>query len=384
MNKRFARLANPFPLIGYNGPAYFCDRERELTSLIEAIHNGRNVTMIARRRIGKSALLEHLRFTLDQNELWIILYIDLMKTSSALDLYKLLAKALYETRTRGILKKLTDLEIMSRLRMTLSVNPITQLPELSFDLRQKTISESMESLMDWLARADKVLIIFDEFQQILNYKEKNVEGLLRSEMMRLPGIRYIFSGSDQHLLEDMFNNSSRPFFSSTQNISLDSIDSVAYKKFISNHFNSVKRKISQDALDYVLHVADGETFAVQKLCNSIFASGIPFVTLPIAKEQLVKVLNEQQPYYERIRALLKGDSVQFHLLRALARAGEVSEITGKDFMGEHGFTNSSSIFKAIRALEGYHLVSRKILSDGKLGYFINDALFKAWLNTLPQ
>ncbi len=339
--------------------------------------------MIARRRIGKSALLEHFRYTLDQNDDWIILYIDLMKTSSLLELYKLLAKAIYDSKSMGILAKLSELEIMNRLRMSLSVNPITQLPDISIDLKDSQVNQSIDTLMDWLSKAKKVLIIFDEFQQILNYKEKNVEGLLRSEMMRLPGIRYIFSGSDQHILEDMFNNTSRPFFSSTQNLALNAIDPVIYKKFIHNHFKKAKRKISDEALNYILHVSDGETFAVQKLCNSIFASGIPHVTLPIAKEQLVRVLNEQQPYYERVRALLKGDSVQFALLRGIAREGEADEITGKDFMMAHGFTNSSSVFKAARSLESYQLISKKVLKNGRMGYFINDALFSAWLNTLP-
>ena len=273
---------------------------------------------------------------------------------------------------------------MNRLRLTLSVNAITQLPEISIDLKHGQVSQSITSLLNWLASNKNTLVILDEFQQILTYKEKNTEGLLRAEMMRLPGIRFIFSGSDQHILEDMFSNSSRPFYNSTQNLALLPIDAQVYKKFISNHFKKAKRTISTEAMEFILFVSDGETFAVQKICNAIYSTGIPIITLPIAKETFARVLNEQQTYYERIRALLRADSVQFALLRAVARSGEVAEITGAEFMKANQFSNSSSIFKAVRSLEGYQLVSKKMTSTGKMVYFISDALFKSWLNTLPS
>lgn len=382
--KRFSPLSNPFPLIGYNGPLYFCDREKELDKLMEAINNGRNVSLIARRRLGKSALLEHLIHTLNQKSSWTIIYIDLIKTSSMQELYKILAQSIYESRSKGFLSKISEGEIMGRLRITLSVNPITQLPDITIDLKEGQVNQSITSLLNWLASNKRTLIVFDEFQQILSYQDKNIEGFLRSEMMRLPNIRFIFSGSDQHILEDMFRSPSRPFYNSTQNLPLLPIDAIAYKKFISNHFKKSKRTISTEALDFILFVSDGETFAVQKICNAIYSSGIATITLPIAKEIFARVLDEQQTYYERIRALLGANSVQFALLRAISRSGEVSEITGAEFMKAHQFSNSSSIFKAIRSLEGYQLVSKKVNAEGKMAYFINDALFKSWLNTLPN
>ena len=351
---------------------------------MEAVSNGRNVSLIARRRIGKSALLEHLVYTLKQTAPWTIIYIDLVKTSSLQELYKILAQVIYESRSKGFLSKISEVEIMNRLRITLSINPITQLPDISIDLKKNQVAQSMTSLLNWLASNKNTLIILDEFQQILTYQDKNTEGFLRSEMMRLPGIRFIFSGSDQHILEDMFRNSSRPFYNSTQNLALLPIDAVVYKKFINNHFKKAKRTISAETLDFIMFVSDGETFAVQKICNAIYSSGIPTITLPIAKEIFARVLDEQQPYYERIRALLGADSVQFALLRAISRSGEVSEITGAEFMTANQFSNSSSIFKAIRSLEGYQLVSKKVTPEGKMAYFINDALFKSWLNTLPS
>lgn len=384
MSKRYPTLSNPFPLVGYNGPHYFCDREHELRALRSAITNGQNISLIARRRIGKSALLEHLRDTLEHaRPKWRVIYLDLIKTSTLEDLYRLLATELYEARDSGILSKLKDLDFLSRLRMSVGINPVTQLPEVTFDLGQKEVKKSLSFLLSELANEQRVILVFDEFQQILAYPEPQTEGFIRSEMMRLPGVRFIFCGSDQHLLEEMFHHSARPFFNSTTGMTLGSIDADAYKTFIISHFSAFKRTISDEALDFILHIADGETYAVQKLCNAIFAMGYPKVTLPLAKEVFRQVLHELQHYGERIRALLQPDSVQFSVLKAVARTGPVDEITGKEFLELHNFHNPSSVLKAVKSLEGYQLVSRKINPDGKLAYYVNDALLKAWLNTLP-
>ena len=88
-------------------------------------------------------------------------------------------------------------------------------------------------------------IVFDEFQQILNYADKNVEALLRSEMQRLSNVRFIFSGSDQQLLQDMFNHTRRPFYQSTESMTLDPIRPEIYKKFISVKFKPAKADFAE-------------------------------------------------------------------------------------------------------------------------------------------
>jgi len=55
----------PFPTTGYAGPEYFCDREAELSSLINNMNGGNSTTLIALRRMGKTALIRHLFHYLD-------------------------------------------------------------------------------------------------------------------------------------------------------------------------------------------------------------------------------------------------------------------------------------------------------------------------------
>lgn len=53
------KLKNPFVYEGYEGPDYFCDRTEETEKLIANWQNGRNVTLVSPRKIGKTGLIKH-------------------------------------------------------------------------------------------------------------------------------------------------------------------------------------------------------------------------------------------------------------------------------------------------------------------------------------
>lgn len=53
------KLANPFIYQGYESPEYFCDRKAETKTLMSHLKNGRNVTLISPRRLGKTGLIKN-------------------------------------------------------------------------------------------------------------------------------------------------------------------------------------------------------------------------------------------------------------------------------------------------------------------------------------
>ena len=57
---------NPFLIAGYHSPEFFCDRETETSAILDALHNGRNVTLIAPRRMGKTGLIRHAFYRLKE------------------------------------------------------------------------------------------------------------------------------------------------------------------------------------------------------------------------------------------------------------------------------------------------------------------------------
>lgn len=376
-------LHNPFPITGYHGPDYFCDREKECRQLSAAVKNGRNVTLIARRRIGKTSLLHHFANQVSTAKpAWRVAYVDLVKTNSLKALYELLARTLFLEQKKS--KRMPDLNLLGRLRMTLGMDPLTQLPQVSFDLKEGQVPESLHNLLNWVGEQPRMIVAFDEFQQILTYEDKQVESLLRSEMQRLKDVRFIFSGSDQRLLQEMFDHNARPFYQSTEQMTLGPIDRDAYGKFIRKKFKAGKMEITAEALGYLLNVTDGETFAIQRLCNAAYEMAYPQVTMPLMQDTLRRVLDQQQQSYEQIRALLGPQSNLFAVLRAMARLGVVSATYGNEIIQASGIFNASSVNKAIQSLHRYGVVSQIVTAKGERGYVVDDALFRAWLTSLPD
>ena len=97
MNNKPRRIANPFLVYGYEGPHYFCDREEETRKLVSALANGRNVTLAAPRRIGKTGLIHNVFNRVRNSEDNIIcIYVDIFPTRCLADFVHLLGKAVFE------------------------------------------------------------------------------------------------------------------------------------------------------------------------------------------------------------------------------------------------------------------------------------------------
>src|SRR5437016_8707613 len=84
---------NPFVIQGYEGPAYFCDREKETQRIISAVRNNRNIALISMRRIGKSGLIEHAFNQLQKRNDTACFYLDLFPTNSLKEFIQLFSNA---------------------------------------------------------------------------------------------------------------------------------------------------------------------------------------------------------------------------------------------------------------------------------------------------
>ena len=89
---------NPFLIAGYYSPEYFCDRENSTVTIIGALQNGRNITLISPRRMGKTGLIQHTFHRLKEIEPdAVTLYMDIYSTQSLGDFVRLFASTVLGT-----------------------------------------------------------------------------------------------------------------------------------------------------------------------------------------------------------------------------------------------------------------------------------------------
>jgi len=369
---------NPFIVEGYISRAYFCDRKNELKILHRNVQNGSNTTLISPRKMGKSGLiLRYFEELLLKNSTQSI-YIDIYSSRSLNDFIKLAAEAILlkfpEKTTIG--KKF--LKFLKGLRPMISFDPFTSVPQIQIEYKsQQEKIYTLQGLFTFLEEQNMPIVIaIDEFQQISEYPEKNVEAILRTYIQQLKNIQFIFCGSNKSMMTEMFTHAKRPFFASTRLMYLDKIKGSEYAKFIRNHFESNKKHINDEALEAILDLTKSHTFYTQNLCNYIFSMKVKVIDIEVVKKAMAAILKENESFFFQYRQLLTSD--QWNYMIAVAKEDEVSQVTAQRFISKYNIGTPANSRRILKALIEKELILEN-LSTEKSTYQIYDVFLSRWL-----
>ena len=365
---------NPFLIVGYHSPEFFCDRETETATILDALKNGRNITLIAPRRMGKTGLIcnafHHLK---EQKSDIITLYMDIYSTQSIGDFVRLFANTVLGKLDAAPQKALNRIsQFIRSCRPVFTFDELTGVPKVTIDVAPQDEKRTLKEIFDYLASSQRhCCIAIDEFQQIAEYPEKGIEALLRSYIQFLPNVNFIFAGSKQHLMQEMFTSSKRPFYQSTQLINIGSIDRETYADFAIGLFAKCSKLLPRDVFYAIYEMYDGHTWYIQYLLNRLYGynQDVDMVMVSDAMEQIV---SEQSYSYQ---TLLKSYSAgQVRLLKAIAREGCVKEILAGDFISRNRLRAASSVSASLKRLQDNELVYLT-----PQGYIIYDRFMREWL-----
>lgn len=370
--------STPFPITGYYGPEYFCDREDETRRLSLNIKGGISTVLTAKRRMGKTSLILHV---LGRQPKGIrTIYLDILSTESRNDFLNELATSLIRNTAerKGFGSRLW--EFIRSLRPTLKFDELTGAPQVFFFPENQNVDERIESILKFLEKGnEKIVIAIDEFQQILNYPEPNTDALLRTIIQRMKNLVFIFSGSQQHLMNDLFTLPARPFYKSTSMMRLGKIEQGKYSDFILGKFKNAGIKISNEIISQLLTWADTHTYYVQLLCNRVYLSGHKEITTEIWKEEAWNLLDEHEPVFYNYRNMLTKP--QWDLLKAIGNEGEAYEITASAFIRRYTLGSPATVLRSLKSLLKMELILVDFNTDGRRYYQMNDLLFRRWVES---
>ena len=252
---------NPFILVGDIPAPYFCDRQQEAARLIKGIHGGENFCLVSARRMGKSRLVKHCSLMPEIADNYYFFYVDLLHTSSLRDFAFAFGRCVFDAlQSKGEKFVRQFLSAVQSLTVTMTIDPLSSMPQFGLSLNQDAQLEyTFESIFRYLENADKPCIVcFDEFQQINKYPEKNVEALLRSHIQHMGNAHFIFSGSERHMLEEMFNSSAHPFYNSASYMGLEAIPEEKYIEFVCYWFEQYHKNIDAELVQTIYRLAEEE------------------------------------------------------------------------------------------------------------------------------
>jgi len=368
-------IENPFSVNVYQGSDYFCDRESETNRLLSDIRNGSSVTLFSIRRIGKTGLLHHLLNQLPVG--WKGIYIDILATENLNQFLNLLATAIIKSVPEKSPFGKRIWTFIKSLRPMISFDNLTGEPQASFDIKRKDVELNINSVLQFLEQQDlRILIVIDEFQQIVHYPEQNTDAWLRTIIQKLSNITFIFSGSQQHLMLELFTAPQRPFYRSTQLLKLEKLDKVVYCDFIILMFQKYNKEISSSQVMNILEWTDNHTYYVQLICNRVFSATKKKVTDELWRHQANQLLQEQESIFFYYRNMLT--TPQWQLLKAIAQYGLVYMPTSKEFLTKNQLGTSATVIRSLKSLVEYELVYSDFNSKGEKFYSVYDVFFHRW------
>ena len=338
-----------FPQSLASGEA-FCNRKEEQKKLKYNLLESKPTLIVSPRRYGKTSLALH---TIKRSRLQHAQF-DFLSSVSVNDIEKIILKGIgqllgrIEKGPRKALKLAIDL--FSGLSIKLSSDTLG----LSIEINKKSVDPAA-SILNILERAEKlsrkynikIVLLFDEFQRIYQVSDNQaIESVIRQIAQASKKLSFVFSGSNRHLLNQIFNDRNRPFYKLCDQITLDRINQEDYVHFIHNVAKKTKRNIENSAIDRIFYHTEQHPYYMNLLCSRLWKlekiklSDVDVVWGNYAFEERSQVANELD--------LLSN--AQRKLLVALARCDGTNLPRSKTFQMQSGMPGAT-IAQALKFLE---------------------------------
>ncbi len=369
-------LDNPFITYGYESAEYFCDRKSETKQLIDLLTNGNHVALISPRRMGKTGLLHHCFCQTEIQQHYHTFLIDIYATKNLQDFVFQMGRSIVNRlKSRG--QKAIDrfLQIVTSLRTGITFDGQGN-ATWNLDIGEiKSPSFTLEEIFSYLQSAERHCIVaIDEFQAITQYPESNVEAMIRTYVQQCRNSLFIFSGSQQSMMSEIFISPARPFYQSVSMMFLQAVPLSEYEAFADYHFESRGRHIESGVVKSVYERYEGITWYVQRVLNQLYAmteKGETVMASDVERAENHIIAQNEEAYKD---TLFQLSVRQRDLVLAISKEGKARQITSSAFVKRHHLTSASSVQKASALL-----VSKQILTHRQGIYEIYDKFFSAWL-----
>jgi len=349
-----------FPLTIATGHS-FCNREAVRAQIQSNIEQVQPTLLSAPRRYGKTSLVEQvLHYDIPRSQL---------KNHFSHSIELLMAHDLESVQTiilAGIGRLAGEILPFHKSAMIKLQGYFSAMrPEYTMDVNGPRIAlspkVSLHSITEGLMRLDQmakkegvsVTLAMDEFQQIATIKQHaEIEAAIRSAVQRSTCISYIFTGSNRHLLDIMFENTSRPFFGQCERITLERISEEKYRPFILNAAHDRwGNHIDADALNRILLLTRCHPYYVNALCHRLWRYSKAINAVDVESEWTYLIDQESDNISSQVGKLA---ATQRAVMLALAKSPNAN-LTGKNFL-QGARLAASSCAQATKALKAGDLI----------------------------
>lgn len=354
----------------------FTDREKETERLLLNFRHGVNTVLISPRRWGKTSLVRKV-CRLAQSDKLKVVYLDIFSCRSDRDFYDAFASAVLKQTSSKWDEWLENAKLfLSRISPKISVgtDPMTDF-SISFEMNPKSndVDEILQ-LPEKIAQKKgcNVVICIDEFQQIAEFKDsKTFQKRLRSVWQLQKSVSYCLFGSKKHLMNELFEKKSFPFYKFGDAIYLSKIGTRDWVDYICGRFEATGKRISKELAERICRQVDNHSSYVQQLAWLVWIHADRTATEQDFEAACRDIIDQNTPLFEKQTESLT--TYQMNFLRAVID-GVDSEFTVQEVIRKYRLGSSANVSIVKRAL-----VKKEIIEIEKRRVVIPDPVMRVWL-----
>ena len=354
----------------------FTDREKETERLLQNFQHGVNTILISPRRWGKTSLVQKVSGLAKSDRLKIV-YIDIFSCRSDNDFYDAFATAVLKQTSSKLDEWLENVKLfLSRISPKISIgpDPMTDFSiSLEINHRSNDIDEILQ-LPEKIAQKKgyNIVICIDEFQQIGEFKEsKTFQKRLRSAWQLQKYVSYCLFGSKKHLMNELFEKKSLPFYKFGDAIYLQKIETSYWIEYICSRFKATGKQISNELANRICQKVDNHSSYVQQLAWLVWIHTDGIATEESFDAACEDIIDQNTPLFEKQTESLT--TYQMNFLKAVLD-GVHSEFTKQEIIQKYQLGTSANVSIIKRAL-----IKKELVEIEKRQIVISDPVMAEWL-----
>ena len=359
---------------------HFIGRENEIERLSANFRYGVNTVLMSPRRWGKTSLVNRVSGLFSKDRERIIVRMDIFACRSEYDFYNVFSSEIIK-QTASRIDEWKELAkgFIERLTPKISVNPDhTAEYSVSLGITPKTHTpKEILSLPQIIAERKKcdIVICIDEFQQIGEFPDSlSVQKRLRTEWQGQKNVSYCLYGSKMHMMMNLFQKKSYPFYRFGENLNLKPIPLETWIPYIRNRFEAFGKSISDSLIEKICQSVEYQASYVQQLAYSILLMTDREATMVSLKGGIEDLVSQNSgTFVEQTQSLT---SYQLNFLRAVLDG--VNQGFGESAIREqYNLGSPSNIARLKQAL-----IDKELIEQTESGIIIGDPVLRFWLKRL--
>ena len=371
-----ATMINPFIFGKAAEGDYFTDRQEDAKRLTANLTHGINTILISPRRWGKTSLVKKVVSDIDNPDIKTV-FLDIFQCKSEWEFYHAFATAVIK-QTASKLEEWVEMgkTLLSSIspKFTFGPDPMSDF-SITFDWDKQD-----DSFMDILQLPEKIaqkrgvrlLVCLDEFQQMAEFTDSvTFQKRLRSVWQHQQHVTYCMFGSKKHLMENMFNDQSMPFFKFGDLMFLKKIPTHEWVAFICAKFHETGKTITEQQARKICEATENLSSYVQQLSWIVWYKSGDAVANNDINEAIDDLLEQNKVFFQREVEHLT--ELQLNFLRAMAN-GITNGFSRKEVIKKYRLESSANIQVIKKSLIKRDLID---VEGDKITF--NDSFFKLWL-----